>query len=163
IDTCEGDAFRGSRGSESARQTAMTQLQHATGRNIISAARDAAYEGYHGHGVLTYALLEALDIKTAHGGDERVRVNSLADYVEQRVPKITMLIHGVEQLPTRKLIGNDFPIGIRRVVLEVGAEGPAIPKEPTHVLIRAELVREKDSADSPGSRQLVAGTQVRAV
>ena len=37
----------------------------ATGRNVISAARDAAYEGYQGHGVLTYALLEALDIKAA--------------------------------------------------------------------------------------------------
>ena len=39
--------------------------------------------------VLTYALLEALDIKAAHGGDDRVRVNSLADYVEQRVPEIS--------------------------------------------------------------------------
>ncbi|MGB8399023.1 caspase family protein [Bradyrhizobium sp.] len=160
IDTCEGDAFRGSRGTESARETAMTQLEHATGRNIISAARDAAYEGYQGHGVLTYALLEALDIKAAHSGDEQVRVDALAAYVQQRVPEITKSIQGVEQLPTRKLSGNDFPIGNRQPVLEVR---PAIPKEPTHVVIRAELVREKPSSDSPGSRQLEPGMRVRAV
>ena len=163
IDTCEGDAFRGSRGTDTARQTAMIQLRRATGRNVISAARDAAYEGYHGHGVLTYALIEALDIKAAHGGDERVRVNSLADYVEQRVPEITKSSFGVEQVPTHKLIGNDFPIGIRQAVLETSGEGPAIPREPEHVLIRAELVRERPSADAPGWLQLVPGTKVRAV
>lgn len=163
IDTCEGDAFRGSRGSDAARQTAMVQLQRATGRNVISAARDAAYEGYHGHGVLTYAILEALDIKTTHGGDDRVRVNWLADYIEQRVPEISKLNFGVEQLPTRKLTGNDFPIGIRQTVLDINSEKDSIPKEPTHVLIRTELLRGRPSADAPGSRQLTAGTLVRAV
>jgi hypothetical protein len=161
IDTCEGDAFRGARGTEPARETAMIQLQHAIGRNIISAARDAAYEGYRDHGVLTYALLEALDIKAAYGGDEQVRVNSLADYVQQRVPQITMSIHGVRQVPTQKLVGTNFPIGIRQAVLE--DEGPAIPEESTHVIIRAELVRQKPSADSPGSRELMPGTRVRAI
>jgi uncharacterized caspase-like protein len=163
IDTCEGDAFRGSRGTETARQTAMVQLQRATGRNVISAARDAAYEGYNGHGVLTYALLEALDIRAARGADERVRVNSLADYVEQRVPQITRERFGLEQLPTRKLSGNDFPIGIRQAILEVGEQGQAIAKEPTHVVIRAVLAREKASSEAPGSRQFEPGTQVRAV
>jgi WD40 repeat protein/uncharacterized caspase-like protein len=163
IDTCEGDAFRGSRGTDTVRQTAMTQLQRATGRNVISAARDAAYEGYNGHGVLTYALLEALDIKAARVEDERVRVNSLADYVEQRVPQITRERFGFEQLPTRKLSGNDFPIGIRQAVLEVGEQGPPIAKEPTHVVIRAVLAREKASSEAPGSRQFEPGTQVRVL
>jgi hypothetical protein len=163
IDTCEGDAFRGSRGTDAARQTAMAQLQRATGRNVISAARDAAYEGYHGHGVLTYALLEALDVKAARGGDDRVRVGALADYVGERVPEITKASFGIEQLPTRKLSGNDFPIGIRQAVLGTANEGPAIPKEPTHVMIRAEFAREKPSPDAPGSIQLTPGTQVRVV
>lgn len=140
----------------------MTQLQHATGRNVISAARDAAYEGYRGHGVLTYAFLEALDIKTAYGGDARVRINSIADHVERRVPEISMTSFGITQMPTRKLTGNDFPIGVRQVVLEAD-DGSTIPKEPTHVVVRAELVREKPSSDAPGSRQLTPGTQVRAV
>jgi Caspase domain/WD domain, G-beta repeat len=113
VDTCEGDAFRGSRGIDAPHQTAMIQLQHATGRNVISATRDAAYEGYHGHGVLTYAVLEHLDIKGFSGGDREVGVRTLAAYVEKRVPQITMSLHGVAQLPTDKLYGNDFPIGIR--------------------------------------------------
>jgi hypothetical protein len=163
IDTCEGDAFRGSRGTDAARQTAMAQLQRATGRNVISAARDAAYEGYHGHGVLTYALLEALDAKEARGGEDRVRVGALADYVGQRVPEITKASFGIEQLPTRKLSGNDFPIGIRQAVLGITYEGPAIPKDPTHVMVRAEFAREKPSQDAPGSFPLTPGTQVRVV
>lgn len=43
------------------------------------------------------------------------------------------------------------------------AGGPAIPKAPTHVLIRAELLRVKPAADAPSSRELPIGTQVRAV
>jgi uncharacterized caspase-like protein len=41
----------------------LSQLEHATGRNTIAAAPagKAAYEGYNGHGVLTYAILEALN------------------------------------------------------------------------------------------------------
>jgi hypothetical protein len=39
---------------------ARCQLEHATGQNLIAASRQAAFEGYKGHGVLTYALLEAL-------------------------------------------------------------------------------------------------------
>jgi hypothetical protein len=165
IDTCEGDAFRGSRGSDSARQTAMDQLQRATGRNIIAASRDAAYEGYQGHGVLTYALLEALDKKSTAGGDERVGVGTLADHVSARVPEISQKSFGIYQNPTRKLSGNDFPIGIRQPVLAPAAAGagPAIPKEPTHVLVRAELLREKPSVDAPGSLALASGTLVRAV
>lgn len=65
-------------------------------------------KGYQGHGVLTYALLEALDIKASKGKDDRVRVNTLADHVEQRVPEITMSSFGILQQPTRKLTGNDF-------------------------------------------------------
>lgn len=120
-------------------------------------------KGYQGHGVLTYALLEALDIKASKGEDDRVRVNTLADHVEQRVPEITMSSFGILQQPTRKLTGNDFPIGIRQAVLESGSGVATVPKEPPHVLIRAELVRENPTADAPSIRELGPGTQVRAV
>jgi WD40 repeat protein len=162
IDTCEGDAFRGSRGTDSSRQAAMAQLQHATGRNIIAASRDAAYEGYRGHGVLTYAILEALGEAASHKGDE-VRVTALADYIGVRVPEISKSTFGVLQNPTRKLAGSDFPIGIRRSVLAIVGDGPAIAKDPTHVMIREELLREKPATDAPSSRPLAAGTRVRAV
>lgn len=164
IDTCEGDAFRGSRGTDNARQTAMAQLQRATGRNIIAASREAAYEGHQGHGVLTYAILEALGKKASADGDDRVRVTALADHIGMRVPEISRSSFGIIQNPTRKLTGNDFPIGIRQPVLTAAADsGPAILKEPPHVLIRAELLRERPATDAPGSRERAPGTQVRAV
>jgi WD40 repeat protein len=163
IDTCEGDAFRGSRGTDAARQTAMAQLQRATGRNIIAAARDAAYEGYHGHGLLTYAILEALDKKASTAADDRIGVAALADYVGVRVPEMSRRSFGIVQNPTRKLSGSDFPIGIRQSVLLGPDDGAQIPKAPTHVLIRAELLREKPALNSPGGRTLQPGTQLRAV
>jgi hypothetical protein len=56
-----------------------------------------------------------------------------------------------------------FPIGIRQAVLGTEKEGLVIPKEPTHVMVRAEFAHEKPSADAPGSMQLKPGTQVRVV
>ncbi len=166
LDTCESGAAAGLiRGVSSARQTAMDQLQHATGQNLIAATggTQSAIEGYKGHGVLTYALLDAMTKKNENSRDESVKVGMLADYVDEHVPAITQSVWGVFQKPVRKLSGNDFPIGIRQPVLVASSEGPEIPKEPTHVLIRAELIREKPSVDAPGARQIVAGTQVRAV
>jgi uncharacterized caspase-like protein len=165
LDTCESGAAVGLvRGADSARQTAMDQLQHATGHNLIAATRaaQAAYEGYKGHGVLTYALLEALVKRDDGGADDRVRVGTLADHVDARVPSITREIWGMYQQPTRKLTGNDFPIGIRSAALAVQSDD-AIPVERTHVLVRAERLREKAADDAPGQRELRAGFEVGIV
>jgi hypothetical protein len=164
LDTCESGAATGLvRGAENARQAAMIQLEHATGQNLIAAARasDPAYEGFHGHGVLTFALLEALSKKEGRGDDDRVKVGQLADYVDERVPAITQQLFGVYQKPVRKLSGNDFPIGLRQAGLADGAT--EIPLTPTHVVIRLERVRERAQADAQGERRIDAGTQVRVV
>ena len=62
LDACESGAFEAFRGGDRERETVMAQLEYATGRNYITAAPagKAAYEGYKGHGVLTYAILDAL-------------------------------------------------------------------------------------------------------
>ncbi len=39
----------------------------------------------------------------------------------------------------------------------------AIPKTPTHTLIRVELLRERATDDAPGQRELAAGTTVRVL
>jgi len=112
--------------------------------------------------VLTYAILEALGEAASEKGNE-VRVTALADYIGVRVPEISKSTFGVLQNPTRKRAGSDFPIGIRRSVLAIVADGPAIAKDPTHVLIREELLREEPAGDARSSRALAAGTRVRAV
>lgn len=164
LDTCESNSAAGLvRGADSARQTAMDQLQYATGHNLIAAASQAAYEGYRGHGILTYALLEALDQKVDNGTDDRVKVGVLANHVDERVPQISQQLLGIVQRPIRKLSGNDFPIGIRRPVLGTAGDRPTILTTPTHVLVRSELVREGTAPDAPVGRTLAPGTQVRAV
>jgi hypothetical protein len=162
LDTCYGGAatalVRGTRFTVI--QAAVDQLKRATGQNLIAASRVAAFEGYREHGVLTYALLEALH-KGDESGDDSVRVGGLADYVNGRVPEITQELFGQQQWPIRRLSGIDFPIGIRRPVFEQRAG--SIPKTPTHVLIRAERVREAPADDARGWRELRPGTLLRVI
>ncbi len=63
------------------------------------------------HGVFTYALLEALDGK-ADNGDNKVTVNELKFYMEERVPELTKQYGGQSQYPTGYIHGNDFPISV---------------------------------------------------
>ena len=161
LDTCyAGAATVLVRGADSTSQTAIDQLKHATGHNLIAASRQAAYEGYKGHGVLTYALLEALHKKDGTGVSDTVGVTALAGHVGIRVPMITQELFGQHQSPIRKLGGDDFPIGIRQEVLKVD---DTIPKAPTHMLIRAERVRERPATDASSKRELSAGTLLRVV
>ncbi len=89
------------RRAESARHTAVEQLQYATGHNMIAASRQAAYEGYMGHGVLTYALLEALEKRRGQGPAGTVGVSGLANHVSTRVPRLRCRCSAIEQRPTR--------------------------------------------------------------
>lgn len=63
------------------------------------------------HGVFTYALLEALDGK-GDNGDNKVTVNELKLFMEDRVPELTKQYGGQAQYPTGYIHGNDFPISI---------------------------------------------------
>ena len=161
LDTCESSAAAGLiRGGGSTRRTAMDQLQHATGENLIAAARQAAFEGWQGHGVLTYALLEAMSKKEGNKNEDRIKVAELASYVDERVPEISQRLTGLYQKPTYRLSGSDFPIGVREAVL---TQDGSIPIAPTHVLIRRERVREQAAPDTQGERELSPGMQVRVL
>jgi hypothetical protein len=93
LDTCESGALTGgyakSRTEQTVSEAAVGRLHEATGRPVITAASPgkSAYENYRGHGVFTYALIEAL-----HKGDTnnngKIEVTELADYVERRVPEL---------------------------------------------------------------------------
>lgn len=93
LDTCESGALTGgytkSRTEGTMSEAAVGRLHEATGRPVITAASPgkSAYENYKGHGVFTYALIEAL-----HKGDTnnngRIEVGELAAHVAQRVPEL---------------------------------------------------------------------------
>ena len=93
LDTCESGALTGgyakSRTEGPVAEAAVGRLHEATGRPVITAASPgkSAYENYKGHGVFTYALIEAL-----HKGDTNnngtIEVSELAAHVERRVPEL---------------------------------------------------------------------------
>ena len=161
FDTCESSAAAGlSRDIGRARETAMDRLRFATGRSVITAARQAAHEGYKGHGVLTYAILEAL-AKREGGGDE-VDLVQLAAHIDLKVPEFSQELTGEAQRPHFKIEGN-FPIGVRKTGILGGGSVAAIPATPTHVVIRIEPLRLHAAADAPIQRNLDPGTLVRVV
>ncbi len=93
LDTCESGALTGgytnSRTEGPVSEAAVGRLHEATGRPVLTAAspNKHAYENYKGHGVFTYALMEAL-----HKGDTNnngmIEVTELAAHVEKRVPEL---------------------------------------------------------------------------
>ena len=118
IDTCESGSFSQSlaavRGM--AEKTAIAKLTRATGRATIVASTDEqpAAEGYQGHGVFTYVLLQALRHADAEFGnrDGYTGLFELAAYVNDQVPNITMDAFNFEQIPQVHMVGTDFPIGV---------------------------------------------------
>jgi caspase domain-containing protein len=141
--------------------TAIDRLQHAIGRSVITAASDAAHEGYEGHGLLTGAILDALT-KSAGGGDNEVTVMQVANYAYQHVPEISEQVWGERQQPHIKIV-DDFPLGVRAAAPAQTDTEEIIPNTPTHVLIRAERVREQPTDNSSGAVTLSSGAQVRVV
>lgn len=132
LDACESGATETFRGGDRQRETVMAQLEHATGDSIISAAPGgkAAYEVSNlGHGVLTYTLLEALH--RANGAPaEPVSVFGLAAHAMLQVPAISQREFAIRQIPRFVPNGEDFPLGVRTVILK---ETLAISATPTHV------------------------------
>jgi uncharacterized caspase-like protein len=122
IDTCESGSFSQSlavmRGM--IEKTAIDRLSRATGRATIVAATDAqpAMEGYEGHGVFTYAVLQGLRYADTVSGnrDGITGLFELAAYVYARVPEITMRTFAYEQIPQVHMQGSDFPVGMVQAV-----------------------------------------------
>ena len=83
LDTCESGALTGgyakSRTEGPVAEAAVGRLHEATGQPVITAAAPGmpAYENYKGHGVFTYALMEALHKGDANGNG-KIEVSELA-------------------------------------------------------------------------------------
>jgi uncharacterized caspase-like protein len=114
LDTCESGAltngYAHSRTDAPASEAAVGRLHEATGRPVLTAAAAGkpAFEGYHGHGVFTWALIDAL----YHGdtnGDGLIELSELATHVQNTVPKISAEMNGrgIAEVLTQLLIKED--------------------------------------------------------
>jgi WD40 repeat protein len=115
IDTCSSGSFSeaiASRGVSD--KTSISKLARAVGRATIAASskNQVALEGYEGHGVFSYTLLEGMKGKAADKKGE-ITINRLATFIEETLPELTFKKWGYEQIPQKSLIGSDFSIGMK--------------------------------------------------
>jgi hypothetical protein len=170
-DTCESGSLTSERPQERGlgrveeERTALDRLTQATGRTVLSASTDdtPALEGYKGHGVFTYVLLDALG-QADTNGDGVIDVTELASYVDRSVPKVSFAAFKVHQIPQMKIVGSNFPVINQTVVLPSASEAaaPFIPSKPTHVVTTAAEVFANAAKDAP-VHELTPGMAVTLV
>jgi uncharacterized caspase-like protein len=163
FDTCESGSLtedkRGTRGLEGV--AAVERLTRAMGRSVLSASTDdtPALEGYKGHGVFTYALLDAMG-QADTDSEGLIEVTQLASFVDAEVPEISQKAFNFRQIPQMKLVGSNFPLVRQVAVLTSGAaDAVVVPRKPTHVTISAADVFPQPSDTTPTQR-LEPGTTV---
>ena len=110
LDTCNSGSFV----EANMQKTTTGRLARATGRATISASSKSqvALEGYKGHGVFTYTLIEALKGK-GYKGNKKITINELNDYVTDTLPDRTSKKWGYRQIPQSSMYGTDFNIGAK--------------------------------------------------
>ncbi|MEI7613145.1 MAG: caspase family protein [Betaproteobacteria bacterium] len=117
LDTCSagqlGDAIQVAmltRGMSD--DTAMKVLSRAVGSTVLSAATSVqeALEGYKGHGLFTYVIVEGLNGAADTDRDGFVKTLELADYVDNKVPELAEKVFQHKQYPIVSPTGQGFPL-----------------------------------------------------
>lgn len=117
LDTCSagqlGDAIQVAmltRGMSD--DTAMKVLSRAVGSTVLSAATSVqeALEGYKGHGLFTYVIVEGLNGAADADKDGFVKTLELADYVDNQVPELAEKVFKHKQYPIVSPTGQGFPL-----------------------------------------------------
>jgi WD40 repeat protein len=142
-DTCESGSLTGSRSVDAAmaQTAAVERLTRAMGRTILSASTDdaPALEGYQGHGVMTWAMLDALGSGDLNG-NATLEVTELASYLDMKVPEISSAAFGFRQVPQMSVQGSDFALGSAVAVL--GDAPETFPATLSHVVAGGTQVRD---------------------
>jgi hypothetical protein len=151
-DTCESGSLTGERVAQRGieRVAALEKMTRAMGRTVLSASTDdePALEGYKGHGVFTYALLDAIRRADANG-DGLIDMIELAGHIDRQVPELSVQAFKRRQVPQMTLVGSNFPLATRTAVLADSSSAPAtLPLKPTHVVIAPVLVRDTPNPSS---------------
>ncbi|MGH6931315.1 MAG: caspase family protein [Dongiaceae bacterium] len=148
FDTCESGTLTGgeqlafnTRGGHE-QMAAVGRLIQATGRSVLTASTgdQPAHEGFRGHGVFTYAVLEAL-ARDDMNGNGLVELTELAGHVNGIVPEITEQQWHVRHFSQMSLQGSDFPLAKQLPSLAPSlGEETIISNKSTHVMMEATKV-----------------------
>jgi len=186
-DTCESGSLTGAnaRGSDiDERLGALNRMTRATGRTFLTATTDdaPALEGYRGHGVFTYAILDALDHADVNKNG-LIEVSELADYIDQKVPDISFEAFKLRQIPQRSIVGNNFVLTNKTAILPgvdtasssnsksmlptIGSISSrvAVPTKPTHIVVTSSPLEVFEAIATDGTKgaplhKLTMGTPV---
>ena len=137
FDTCEAGSLterKQTRGGLE-QKASLGRLIQATGRATLTAstATQEAYEGHGGHGVFTFALLDAL-ARADLNNNGLIELAELIQHVDGLVPAITEKRWGARQFPQMDAYGSNFPLARQVVALAPASDGAiVIPIKPTHV------------------------------
>jgi hypothetical protein len=79
----------------------MNRIKRKSGAMVLAAAqsKEQALEGYKGHGIFTYALLEGLEGKADSNKDGLVSTFELQEYVMKRADQLAEQVYGRAQQP----------------------------------------------------------------
>ncbi len=167
FDTCEAGSLteRGKTRGGLEQKAALGRLIQATGRATLTAstATQEAYEGYGGHGVFTFALLDAL-ARADLNNNGMVELTELIQHVDGLVPAITEKRWGARQFPQMDAYGANFSLA-RQVAALAPAEdgGLIIPVKPTHVSSEALSVFKEAGGSGSVVEQIPPFTTVTLV
>ncbi len=112
LDTCKSGKMVLAMNRGISESTTVELLARAVGSYVIAAATEAQYavEGYQGHGLFTYILLEGLRGNADLDSNGVVEVDELKLYVRKQVPELSQKIFGKKQLPVAFGKGESFPL-----------------------------------------------------
>jgi hypothetical protein len=177
FDTCESGAaariWQRGRGSDEG-DAAYQRLKEATGRVIFMAASDqqACVEGFHGHSLLTYTILEGLAL-AGDGKSDKIDLTDLKNYVQLKVPQYSREMNACAvvaqqqhcQKPLVEIFSRDYPLVPRypQILAKLKTDDPAISRKPTHVVLATTDLLDQAARGAGITRQLPQGTQVTLI
>jgi len=139
LDTCESGSLTtvqlaSARGGFE-QKSAVGRLIQATGRTTLTAALEnqPALEGYRGHGVFSFAMLDAL-ARGDCNGDGLLQVTELIQHVDDLVPDLTFKRWHTRQVPQSQFQGTNFALAKLLPSLAPALGEPMIiSTTPTHI------------------------------
>lgn len=164
FDTCDSGTLTGDAGEtqQLEKGAANERLSQATGRSILTASGGSqeALEGYRGHGLFTYQVLDAIN---QADGDKSgtVDLNELAAYVYARVIELSEKVFKQRQVPEIKIRTN-FALAMQTRILQ-DESIPVAEAKPKYQVAQIAQLQIKPGAGATVVRSLTAKTTVTVI
>lgn len=159
FDTCDSGTLAGDETQELERGAANDRLAQATGRSILTASGGAqeAIEGYRGHGLFTYNVLDAI-YRSDGDNSGTVELNELAAYVYGQVSELSQKVFKQRQVPQMRLTGN-YPLA-RPTRILADEVTPVAESGPTYQVAQSTQLQVQPNPGATVVRSLAASTKL---